>query len=383
MPIPAAMRRYLRKMLRGTLGLAIGATTAVAEFFYLLFGGIALVVPALRAPVFSGARALSEMERQRLEKYFGVENATDYTGRRAMAYLVPRCVIGLLTAAIFGLILLGAGSGLIIGYQLLDGRSPGGDAPADWYDPVTTSLFGALLVFLSLQGLLGAATLDQKLAMSFFGPSKKEQLRRRVSELATSRAEVVEAVNGERRRIERDLHDGVQQRLVALGMLLGRARRAGDPGHASELLRQAHEESQRALEDLREVSWRVYPIALDSDGLHPALEALAERSGVPVHLRVDLPERPPAAIETVVYFVASEAVTNTIKHAAATRIDIEAERDGDRVRVRITDDGTGGARESGGGLSGLAMRVAAADGEFTVDSPLGGPTVVTAVLPCG
>ncbi|WP_233599194.1 MULTISPECIES: sensor histidine kinase [unclassified Amycolatopsis] len=383
MPIPAAMRRYLRKMLRGTLGLAIGAMTAVAELFYLLFGGIALAVPALRRPVFSGARTLSEMERQRLEKYFGMENATDYTDRRAMAYLIPRCVVGLLSAAIFGLILAGAASGLIIGYQLLDGRSPGGDAPADWYDPVTTSLFGALLVFLSLQGLLGAATLDQKLAMSFFGPSKKEQLRRRVSELATSRAEVVEAVNGERRRIERDLHDGVQQRLVALGMLLGRARRAGDPGHASELLRQAHEESQRALEDLREVSWRVYPIALDSDGLHLALEALAERSGVPVHLRVDLPERPPAAIETVVYFVASEAVTNTIKHAAATRIDIEAERDGDRVRVRITDDGTGGARESGGGLSGLAMRVAAADGEFTVDSPLGGPTVVTAVLPCG
>ncbi|RSM71409.1 sensor histidine kinase [Amycolatopsis sp. WAC 01375] len=377
------MRRYLRKMLRGTLGLAIGAMTAVAELFYLLFGGIALAVPALRRPVFSGARTLSEMERQRLEKYFGMENATDYTDRRAMAYLIPRCVVGLLSAAIFGLILAGAASGLIIGYQLLDGRSPGGDAPADWYDPVTTSLFGALLVFLSLQGLLGAATLDQKLAMSFFGPSKKEQLRRRVSELATSRAEVVEAVNGERRRIERDLHDGVQQRLVALGMLLGRARRAGDPGHASELLRQAHEESQRALEDLREVSWRVYPIALDSDGLHLALEALAERSGVPVHLRVDLPERPPAAIETVVYFVASEAVTNTIKHAAATRIDIEAERDGDRVRVRITDDGTGGARESGGGLSGLAMRVAAADGEFTVDSPLGGPTVVTAVLPCG
>lgn len=382
MPVPAATRRYLRKMLRGTLGLAIGATTAVAEFFYVLFGGIALAVPALRRPVFSGARTLSEMERQRLEKYFGAENATDYTGRRAMAYLVPRCVIGLLSAGIFGMILLGAGSGVIIGYQLLDGRSPGGDAPADWYDPVTTVLFGALLVFLSLQGLIGAATLDRKLAMSFFGPSKKEQLRRRVSELSTSRAEVVEAVNGERRRIERDLHDGVQQRLVALGMLLGRARRADDPGHASELLRQAHEESQRALEDLREVSWRVYPIALDSDGLHPALEALAERSGVPVHLRVDLPERPPAAIETVVYFVASEAVTNTIKHAAATRIDIEAERDGSSVRVRITDDGTGGARASGGGLSGLARRVAAADGEFTVDSPLGGPTVVTAVLPC-
>lgn len=382
MPVPATSRRYLRKMLRGTLGLAIGSATAFAELFYVVLGGIALAIPVLRRPVFAGARVLSEMERRRLVRYLDAENATDYTGRRAMAYLVPRSVVGLLGAGIFLLILFGAGSGAVIVYQLLNGQSPGGGAPADWYDFITTGLFGALLIFLSVQGLIGIATLERKLARRFFGPSKKEQLRRRVSELATSRAEVVEAVNDERRRIERDLHDGVQQRLVALGMLLGRARRTSDPGHASELLRQAHEESQRSLHDLREVSWRVYPIALDTDGLHPALEALAERSDVPVQLRVELPERPPAAIETVVYFVASEAVTNTIKHAAATRIDIEAERDGDRVRVRITDDGTGGAQESGGGLSGLARRVAAADGEFTVDSPHGGPTVVTAVLPC-
>ncbi|MFC9251330.1 sensor histidine kinase [Amycolatopsis thailandensis] len=383
MPVPAATRRYLRKALRGTLGLAIGAMTAFAEFFYVLFGGLALAIPALREPVFAGAHVLSEVERQRLEKYFGDRNTILYDERRAMVYLIPRCVVGLLSAGIFVMILLGTGSGVIITYQLFNGQSPGGGAPADWYDPITTALFGALLIFLSLQGLLGAATLDRKLARRFFGPSKQEKLRRRVSALATSRAEVVEAVNGERRRIERDLHDGVQQRLVALGMLLGRARRTGDPDHASDLLRQAHEESQRALEDLREVSWRVYPIALDSDGLHPALEALAERSGVPVHLRVDLPERPPAAIETVVYFVASEAVTNTIKHAAASRIDIEAERDEVGVRVRITDDGVGGALASGGGLSGLARRVAAADGRFIVRSPPGGPTVVTAVLPCG
>ncbi|MBB5854741.1 sensor histidine kinase [Amycolatopsis umgeniensis] len=379
MPDPAATRRYLRKMLRGTLGVAIGAATAFAEFFYVLFGGIALAIPALRPPVFAGARALSEVERRRIEKYLGAENATDYTGRRAMTYLVPRCVIGLFSTGIFLLLGYGVVIGTYVAYQKAFGEWPGEGSLSD---QIATVGLGVLLLFLSAQGLIGIATLERKLARRFFGPSKKEQLRRRVSELATSRAEVVEAVNGERRRIERDLHDGVQQRLVALGMLLGRARRTGDPDHASELLRQAHEESQRALEDLREVSWRVYPIALDSDGLHPALEALAERSGVPVNLRVDLPERPPAAIETVVYFVASEAVTNTIKHAAATRIDIEAERDGDRVRVRITDDGTGGARESGGGLSGLARRVAAADGEFTVDSPLGGPTVVTAVLPC-
>ncbi|OXM53909.1 sensor histidine kinase [Amycolatopsis alba] len=377
MPAP---RRYLRKIPRGTLGLVIGSATAFVELFYVVFGGAALAIPALRRPVFAGARALSEVERRRLEKYLGAENATDYTGRRAMTYLVPRCVVGLFSAGIFLLVGYGVVIGTYVAYQKTFGEWPG---EGDVSDQIATVLLGVLLLFLSVQGLLGIATLERKLARHFFGPSKKEQLRRRVSELATSRAEVVEAVNGERRRIERDLHDGVQQRLVALGMLLGRARRTGDPDHAADLLRQAHEESQRALEDLREVSWRVYPIALDSDGLHPALEALAERSDLPVHLRVDLPERPPAAIETVVYFVTSEAVTNTIKHAAATRIDIEAGRDGGRVRVRITDDGAGGARVSGGGLSGLARRVAAADGEFSVDSPPGGPTVVTAVLPCG
>ncbi|MEV7550852.1 histidine kinase [Amycolatopsis sp. NPDC089917] len=380
MPVPAAIRRYLRKALRGTLGLAIGAMTAFAEFFYVLFGGLALLIPAVREPVLAGAHVLSEMERRRLEKYFGEANALDYPDSRAMAYLVPRCVVGLFGAGIFLLLGYGVVIGTYVAYQKAFGDWPG---EGDVSDQIATVLLGVLLLFLSVQGLLGIATLERKLARRFLGPSTQETLRRRVSELSTSRAEVVEAVNGERRRIERDLHDGVQQRLVALGMLLGRARRTSDPDHASDLLRQAHEESQRALEDLREVSWRVYPIALDSDGLHPALEALAERSGVPVHLRVDLPERPSAAIETVVYFVASEAVTNTIKHAAATRIDIEAERAGDGVRVRITDDGAGGARASGGGLSGLARRVAAADGEFTVDSPPGGPTVVTAVLPCG
>ncbi len=382
MPDSADLRARLRRASRTTTGVAIGAATAWPEFAYVLLGGIALAVPALRKYVYGGASRMSEMERRRLERFLRSENATDYSGQRALTYLAVRSVVGLLGAGIFLLILYGAVSGVIVVVDWFAGRSPLGDAPADWYDLIPVLGLGVVLLFIAVQGLAGIASLDRKLAHYFFGPSQQELLRRRVSELATSRAEVVEAVNGERRRIERDLHDGVQQRLVALGMLLGRARRTSDPGHAAELLRQAHEESQRALHDLREVSWQVYPIALDADGLHPALEALAERSGIPVHLRVDLPERPPAALETVAYFVASEAVTNTIKHAAATRIDIEAERNGSSVRIRVTDDGAGGARPSGGGLSGLARRVAAADGEFTVDSPAGGPTVVTAVLPC-
>ncbi|MFE0024046.1 sensor histidine kinase [Amycolatopsis sp. NPDC059021] len=377
----ATSRARLRDLLPTTLGLAIGAVTAWAELVYVVLGGIALALPAARKPVFGGARRLSEMERRRIERFFRGEHATGYSGPRALNYLAVRCVLGMLSAGIILLILYGAVSGVVVLVKYGQGKSPLGEGPAHWYDLLPVGALGILLLFVALQGLAGTVSLDRKLARRFLGPSQQELLRRRVSELSTSRAEVVEAVNGERRRIERDLHDGVQQRLVALGMLLGRARRA-EGERAAELLRQAHEESQEALRDLREVTWRVYPIALDEGGLHTALEALAERSAVPVRLRYDLSRRPPAALETVAYFVASEAVTNTIKHAAATRIDIDVRREGESVLIEIADDGAGGARP-GGGLSGLARRVAAADGEFTVDSPVGGPTVVRAVLPCG
>ncbi|HEX2298162.1 MAG TPA: ATP-binding protein, partial [Pseudonocardiaceae bacterium] len=151
-----------------------------------------------------------------------------------------------------------------------------------------------------------------------------------------------------------------------------------------DLVRLAHEEAQHSLQDLREVSWRVYPIALDQGGLHTALEAVAERSSVPVRLFYELPgPRPDPATETVAYFVVSEAVTNAIKHGAPEGIDITVYRDNSWLVVSVLDDGSGGAQPTGTGLSGLARRVAAADGEFTVDSPLGGPTVVSARLPCG
>jgi signal transduction histidine kinase len=194
---------------------------------------------------------------------------------------------------------------------------------------------------------------------------------------------MMDAVDGERRRIERDLHDGVQQRLVALGMLIGRARRSHHPDRADQLLLQAHEESRRALTELREVAWRVYPTVLDEAGLHAALETVAERTTLPVHLTYDV-EAPPAPrqVETVAYFVVSEAVTNVVKHSGATRIKVALHRDGPTLAVRVEDDGTGGADPAGGGLNGLASRVAALDGRFRVDSPAGGPTTVIAELPC-
>lgn len=237
---------------------------------------------------------------------------------------------------------------------------------------------GVVLVFLNLQGLVGMVVLERRVAGWSLGPSRRELLERRIGELAASRAGVVEVVDQERRRIERDLHDGVQQRLVALGVLLGRARRQGD----SELLRQAHREAREVLRDLREVAWRVYPAALDTVGLRDALAAVVERSGVPVRLVYEVEGRLPRPVETAVYFVVCEAVTNAAKHSGAVSVSVEVMAAGSGVRVRVCDDGCGGADVSGGGLSGLARRVAALDGRFSVSSPVGGPTVVVAELPC-
>ncbi|ASR34047.1 ATPase [Prauserella marina] len=379
------MTESAQRALRTTTGLALGAISAFAELVFVVFAVPALVSTSQRPRVFRLAHRLSELERARLARYLEGDDSSEYSGRRAMQYLALRWIVGGLGAGVFLLIGAGVTVGGIMVFQLVTGQPIGGAEGdgIDWYDPFTVVLAGVLLGFLAVQGLIGVAKLDRRLAERLLGPSGSELLRRRVLQLAVSRANVLDAVHEERRRIERDLHDGVQQRLVALGMVLGRALRAQDPDHANSLLQQAHEESQQALLDLREVTWRVYPIALDGGGLAMALESLAERSGVPVSVDYTLADRLRPALETVAYFVASEAVTNAVKHAAANRITIAVHSTlPEAVVVRVTDDGTGGAIASGEGLSGLARRVGAVDGKFTVDSPAGGPTVVTAVLPC-
>ncbi|KIF06575.1 histidine kinase, partial [Streptomyces sp. RSD-27] len=198
------------------------------------------------------------------------------------------------------------------------------------------------------------------------------------------RAAVLRAVDSERRRIERDLHDGVQQRLVALAMLLGRARRSRerDPERADALLLQAHRESQEVLTELREVAWRVYPSALDSLGLEEALAGVAERCAIPLRTEFDAAGPLPGPVRTAAYFVVCEAVTNAAKHSGASAVSVRVVRRGPVLTVRVEDDGSGGADPSGTGLSGLASRVAALDGLLRVESPAGGPTTVTAELPC-
>jgi signal transduction histidine kinase len=358
--------------MRTGFGVALGAVTAVLELAYVVLAGLMLPSPRARRVVYRGTRWLAELERRRLAAFYGAENAADFTGERALRYIAVRWAVGLLGGLLMLLFLYGLVVGAVWVWQFVVGRSTlitfGSQVVA-----------GVVLLFISLQGFVGFVAVEGRLAGRFLGPSERERLERRIAQLAMSRAGVVEAVDAERRRIERDLHDGVQQRLVALGMLLGRARRAqGD----SELLRQAHEEAGQILDELRDVAWRAYPAALDHLGLDEALLRVAERAGLPVRVCYELTERPSRPVETAAYFVVSEAVTNATKHSRASVVTVRVSNGEGSVTVQVRDDGVGGADSAGGGLSGLARRVAALDGRFDVDSPVGGPTTIVAELPC-
>jgi signal transduction histidine kinase len=243
------------------------------------------------------------------------------------------------------------------------------------------------LVFVLLARVLtsGLAIAHLARASALLTPSENDALRAQVSQLTETRARVVDAADAERRRIERDLHDGAQQQLVSLAMNLGRAKAKfdSDPEGARELVTQAHQEAKDSITELRNVVRGVHPAVLTDRGLDAALSALAARSPVPVRIDVDVRERPSPTVEAVAYFVVSESLTNVARHSGATRAAVHIERDGDRLLVSVSDDGRGGATESpGGGLAGLRDRVAAVDGTFQLQSSPTGGTTVTVEVPC-
>ena len=230
------------------------------------------------------------------------------------------------------------------------------------------------------------ARLDTRAALALLGTSKAEELTRRVENLAVSRAGVVDAADAERRRIERDLHDGAQRRLVALAMNLGMARAelADLPEPARTVIVEAHEEAKLALAELRDLVRGLHPAILEDRGLDAALSGIAARSPVPVRLRADLKERATPTVEAVAYFVVSEALANVAKHSRATAAEIGVDCVGGLLRIVVRDDGVGGADPARGtGLAGLARRAASVDGTLSLVSPPGGPTAVTVELPCG
>jgi signal transduction histidine kinase len=247
------------------------------------------------------------------------------------------------------------------------------------------SAAGLVVLVAAAQITRGFAASDAQAARYLLSPPP--DLAARVTELERSRDRVVDAAEAERRRIERDLHDGAQQRLVALAMELGRAKAkfADDVDSARELVDQAHAQAKEALTELRNLVRGVHPPVLTDRGLDAALSGLVAVCPVPVDLQVDVPVRPKATVEAVAYFTVAEALTNIAKHSRASHVTLVAEQRGfpGTLTIMISDDGIGGADPNGAGLSGLADRVSGVDGRFTVESPEGGPTIIAAELPCG
>jgi signal transduction histidine kinase len=223
-------------------------------------------------------------------------------------------------------------------------------------------------------------------AVAVLGSSGRRAMSERIDVLETTRAGAVDAEEERLRTIERDLHDGAQARLVALGMSLGMAEQKladAEPAAARELLAEARVGAEQALRELRDLARGIHPPVLTDRGLEVAVRSLADLSPIRVSVDADLHgERPPAAVESALYFVAAEGLANAAKHANARHVEIRMQRVAGRLRLDVIDDGEGGADPAGGGLSGLRRRVQALDGTLTVTSPEGGPTIVRAELPC-
>ncbi|MFJ5740870.1 sensor histidine kinase [Streptomyces microflavus] len=354
--------------------LLVNLPMAIAGFVYALLViavGVGLSVTVIGLPVLvaglRGARVLGRVERGRARSLLGVRieepsplprgrqeggvfpwlwsGLKDPVGWRSLLYAFIRLPWGVLTFAV---------------------------------TLVSLIVLWPVLPFIA-RGLTAA---DRAMVRGLLPPS--DELERRIAELESDRGVVVDTAAADLRRIERDLHDGAQARLVALAMGLGLAKEklTDDPEAAARMVDEAHGEIKVALQELRDLARGIHPAVLTDRGLDAALSAIASRCTVPVNVSVDLPGRPAEAIEGIAYFTVSELLQNVSKHSGARSASVEVWRAADRLLIKVTDDGSGGARMGGGsGMAGLAERLGAVDGLFVLDSPVGGPTAVTAELP--
>jgi signal transduction histidine kinase len=255
-----------------------------------------------------------------------------------------------------------------------------------WPEAALGTLIGLLLLPVAVVIIVGISRGHRALAKWMLGGMGRKELTERVEVLTKTRSDVIEAQVDERQRIERDLHDGVQPRLVTLAMDLGMAKEKmkTDPEAAQKLLDESHDEAKQVLAELRGVIRGLHPAVLTDRGLDAAISGLASRSPVPVEVDVKLPGRLPEAVESTAYFVIAEALTNIAKHSQATEARVWARVMRGQLLIEVVDNGAGGATaDEGGGLAGLGSRVAAHDGKLLLDSPEGGPTLVRAEIPCG
>lgn len=396
------------------LGFLVATVTFTLVFTLLVTTVSLLIVFPIALPfawlLFVVAAGLGRLERSRVRALLGLEvpdphvpfsggswwsrlkeRARSASRWKEIAYLIvsfPATALGFALTTI-----VWCGSAALVALPLYVGALPGNTARFGLFT-VSSGAGAALAAAVGVVGLalvapwttVGVATAEGAMARWLLGPPPSEELARRVGRLEASRTAAVDSAEAERRRIERDLHDGAQQRLVSLAMDLGQAteRFDTDLDTAKELVVGAHQEAKAALTDLRQLVRGFHPAILEDRGLDAALSAVVANSPVPVTPNVDVAERPPSVIESTAYFVVSEALANVAKHAKATKASVTIARRGDRLVVEVTDDGAGGADPAAGtGLRGLAERVAAVDGWMQVLSPEGGPTTVLVEMPCG
>jgi signal transduction histidine kinase len=313
---------------------------------------------------------------------------------RALAYLLlfafPLGLLSFLVAVIFWSISLGFVTAPIWYFAIPEGDRgdvfwSGNRLDTAWEWGTIVGV-GVILLFLTPWFVRAVVSFDALLMRAFLGPTRGE-LERAAARSTEQRDLAVAAAALDRRQIERDLHDGAQARLVALAVDLGRARRrleeGGSQEEAADLVRTAHEEAKEALAEIRDLARGIHPAVLTDRGLDAALSALAARSPVSVTLTSQLgAERPAEQAEAAAYFVVAEALTNVARHSGAEHAAVSVVHDDGSLLVEVRDDGVGGADSAGSGLAGLHDRVCSLGGTLAVESPAGGPTSITAVIPC-
>ncbi|MCX4818665.1 sensor domain-containing protein [Streptomyces sp. NBC_01142] len=374
---PPARFAFGRHTWREIAHLLLNLPMALIGFVYVaftIFTSVALTVTVIGLPLLAlglaGARGLGGRERARARALLGIriEEPSPLHGPRRTDGFVPRLWMRLKDPVAWRTVL----------YCFV--RLPWGVLT---FGVTLVSLFvlWPVLPFIAR----GMANADRAMVRGLLSPSN--ELERRIAELESDRGVVVDTAAADLRRIERDLHDGAQARLVALAMGLGLAKEklsgdALDTTAAAAMVDEAHGEVKLALQELRDLARGIHPAVLTDRGLDAALSSVASRCTAPVKVTVELAERPAEAIEGIAYFTVSELLQNVSKHAQAKNASVDVWRAGDRLLIQVQDDGRGGASLDGGtGMAGLAERLGAVDGLFVLDSPAGGPTTITAELP--
>lgn len=419
-----SLGQALRSSLDALRQLISGLRTAVVAAPLLLLVVVSALTAAvgvglLLAPfVLRALHALADAERRRLSRWgpevvppepppTGLRAAlADPTTRRELRWLLRHTLVGLPFGLLgFWLPVLAVRDTLFpLYWRLLPGEatttSIGIGTATGWADAIAAGLLGLGWTAIALGLTPAMARLQANAGRRLLSAGPETDLSLRIAELTASRAAALDAHAAELRRIERALHDGAQNRIVSVTVLLGAARRmaARDPAGVDALLERAQSAAEQALAELRSVSRSILPPVLADRGLAGALTGLAADCPVPCEVDVDVPRRCAASVEATAYFVVAEALTNVARHSGASRARVTARLAGDRLLLSVTDDGRGGAAPAGAGhdaapppgddrggtgLSGIRRRLAAHDGTLRLTSPPGGPTTLEAELPCG